>query len=81
MDYCRCNKIECSATVFSIIGGFFVPLFNPALRLAGFLLWLTGNVLWLRFAYTHKKWGMWTMQFMFSLQNFAGIINMTLALI
>jgi hypothetical protein len=76
INYCRCNKLECTATALSIIGGFFNPLLDPTLRLVGFLLWFAGNLLWVRFSYTHGKWGMFLMQFMFGIQNFAGIANM-----
>lgn len=76
IQYCRCNKLECGATVLSVVGGFFNPLLDPTLRLIGFLMWFAGNVLWLHFSYTHKKWGMWTMQFFFSIQNMLGIGNM-----
>jgi hypothetical protein len=52
-----------------IIGGFFYPSSDPLLRVAGSLLWVCGNGAWLIFAHGEKKWALFTLQFVYMLQN------------
>jgi hypothetical protein len=75
--YIRSNKLECSAALLGIIGGFFFPSINPFTRVIGAVLWTGGNVLWLAFAKGHRKWALFTLQLIYMVQNVFAIWNIS----
>jgi hypothetical protein len=75
--YVTHNKLECSAALLGIVGGFFFPAVDPTLRVVGAALWVVGNAMWLVFAKWNGKWALFALQFVYMLQNAFAIWNIS----
>ena len=75
--YAKKEPVECLAALLGIVGGFFYSSSTPLVRICSAAMWCAGNLMWVLFAHTEKKWALFGLQVIYFGQNVFAIANLT----